>query len=175
MSNRNRSRRFAWTIVLTIAALLLAPVAAASASPQALATRQVDFVENSESHLCLAPYPDHVQVTQNSCRSVQWNLLDQGYPWFKMQDPYTGKCIGVAGNSMADGAKLVLWPCYDPGNDNLIWQGVGQGSSGMWPFVKFVNHHSGKCMAVPGASHQSIQLIQYRCDGTANQKWEVEG
>lgn len=175
MFSRKGNRRPVWAVGLVVASFLLASATAAGASPRTPAVHQADFIENAGSHLCLAPYPDHVQVTQNSCRSVQWNLIDEGYPWFKMQDPYTSKCIGVSGNSTADGAKLVLWPCYDPGNDNLIWQGVGQGSTGMWPFVKFVNHHSAKCMAVPGGSHQAIQLIQYRCNGTPSQKWEVEG
>jgi hypothetical protein len=54
-----------------------------------------------------------------------------------------GKCLDVAGESKANGAKLQLWSCL-PGDGAQEWQAGSYG--------QLVNPQSGKCLYVPAAS-----------------------
>ncbi len=72
----------------------------------------------------------------------------------------------VTGVSTSDNAGIQLWT-YGGGN-NQQWLAVSEGGG----YYHFVNRHSGKCLDVPGASTaNSVQLVQYTCNGTAAQSF----
>ena len=70
--------------------------------------------------------------------------------------------------STADTAPIQLWS-YGGGN-NQQWRAESEGGG----YYRLVNRSSGKCLDVPGASTaDSVQLIQYTCNGTAAQSFRL--
>jgi hypothetical protein len=76
--------------------------------------------------------------------------------------------VDVSGVSTADNALIHLW-AYGGGN-NQQWLPVSEGNGN----YHFVARHSGKCVDVPGASTaNSVQLVQYACNGTGAQSFRL--
>ena len=74
----------------------------------------------------------------------------------------------VTGVSAADGALVQLW-AYGGGN-NQQWLPVDDGGGA----YHFVNRNSGKCLDDPSASTaDSVQFVQYTCNGTQAQRFQV--
>ncbi|MEU7782513.1 RICIN domain-containing protein [Micromonospora parva] len=80
----------------------------------------------------------------------------------------SAQVLDVTNRSTADSAPIQLWS-YSGGN-NQQWRAEPEGGG----YYRLVNRASGKCLDVPGASTaDSVQLIQYACNGTAAQSFRV--
>jgi type 1 glutamine amidotransferase len=76
--------------------------------------------------------------------------------------------LDVTNVSTADNAPIQTWT-YG-GGLNQQWQAVAESGG----YVHFVNRNSGKCLDVPAASTaDSVQLVQYACNGTAAQSFRL--
>ncbi|GAA0504182.1 hypothetical protein Ade02nite_28160 [Paractinoplanes deccanensis] len=76
--------------------------------------------------------------------------------------------LDVTDVSTADNAKIQTWS-YG-GGANQQWLPVDEGGG----HYHFVNRNSGKCLDVPAASlADSVQLVQYTCNGTAAQSFRL--
>ncbi|MEV4808884.1 RICIN domain-containing protein [Micromonospora avicenniae] len=80
----------------------------------------------------------------------------------------SSRVLDVTNVSTADNAPIQLWT-YSGGN-NQQWQAVPETGG----YYRLVNRHSGKCLDVPGGSAaDSVQLVQYACNGTAAQSFRL--
>jgi hypothetical protein len=80
----------------------------------------------------------------------------------------SAQALDVTNVSTADSAPIQTWN-YS-GGLNQQWQPVAEADGS----YHFVNRNSGKCLDVPAASMQdSVQLVQYTCNGTAAQSFRV--
>ncbi|WP_198168034.1 RICIN domain-containing protein [Herbidospora yilanensis] len=78
------------------------------------------------------------------------------------------QALDVTNVSTADNAPVQTWT-YGGGN-NQQWLPVAEGDG----YYHFVNRGSGKCLDVPAASTaDSVQLVQYACNGTAAQSFRL--
>jgi hypothetical protein len=76
--------------------------------------------------------------------------------------------IDVTNVSTANNAPIQLWS-YS-GGSNQQWQAIAEGDG----YYRLVNRLSGKCLDVPAASTaNSVQLVQYTCNGTAAQSFRL--
>ncbi|KAK1185935.1 RICIN domain-containing protein [Streptomyces sp. NBS 14/10] len=155
----------------TATAAATADATAAAALPTEWAT-----VVNSGSGKCLdarsAATANGTAVQQYGCNNStaqQWSFTatSDGYVRINNRND-ADQAVDVTDVSTADNAPLQLWT-YG-GGDNQQWQAVDEGGGA----YHFVNRHSGKCLDVPSASTaDSVQLVQYTCNGTAAQRFQV--
>ncbi|MER6686970.1 RICIN domain-containing protein [Streptomyces olivaceoviridis] len=162
---------------LSLAATLLtaAPAPAATAGAAALPTGFATVV-NAASGRCLdakaAATANGTAVQQYACNGTtaqQWSLTDAGDGYVRIGNRNdTNQVADVADVSTADGAAVHLWS-YG-GGANQQWLPVDDGGGAF----HFVNRNSGKCLDDPGASlADSVQFVQYTCNGTAAQRFQV--
>ncbi|MGW3459782.1 RICIN domain-containing protein [Streptomyces olivaceoviridis] len=162
---------------LSLAATLLtaAPAPAATAGAAALPTGFATIV-NAASGRCLdakaATTANGTAVQQYACNGTtaqQWSLTDAGDGYVRIGNRNdTNQVADVADVSTADGAAVHLWS-YG-GGANQQWLPVDDGGGAF----HFVNRNSGKCLDDPGASlADSVQFVQYTCNGTAAQRFQV--
>ncbi|MFF8905218.1 RICIN domain-containing protein [Streptomyces olivaceoviridis] len=162
---------------LSLAATLLtaAPAPAATAGAAALPTGFATVV-NAASGRCLdakaAATANGTAVQQYACNGTtaqQWSLTDAGDGYVRISNRNdTNQVADVADVSTADGAAVHLWS-YG-GGANQQWLPVDDGGGAF----HFVNRNSGKCLDDPGASlADSVQFVQYTCNGTAAQRFQV--
>ncbi len=80
----------------------------------------------------------------------------------------SAQVLDVTDRSTADSAPIQLWS-YSGGN-NQQWRAESEGGG----YYRLVNRSSGRCLDVPAASTtDSVQLIQYACNGTAAQSFRL--
>ncbi|MEW2284134.1 RICIN domain-containing protein [Streptomyces sp. NPDC047841] len=162
---------------LSLAATLLtaAPAPAATAGAAALPTGFAT-VMNAASGRCLdakaAATANGTAVQQYACNGTtaqQWSLTDAGGGYVRIANRNdTNQVADVADVSTADNAPVHLWS-YG-GGANQQWLPVDDGGGAF----HFVNRNSGKCLDDPGASlADSVQFVQYTCNGTAAQRFQV--
>ncbi|KOV99022.1 MULTISPECIES: RICIN domain-containing protein [unclassified Streptomyces] len=162
---------------LSLAATLLAaaPAPAATAGAAALPTGFATVV-NAASGRCLdakaAATANGTAVQQYACNGTtaqQWSFTDAGGGYVRINNRNdTNQVADVADVSTADNAPVHLWS-YG-GGANQQWLPVDDGGGAF----HFVNRGSGKCLDDPGASlADSVQFVQYTCNGTAAQRFQV--
>ncbi|MGW7407590.1 RICIN domain-containing protein [Streptomyces sp. NPDC054833] len=169
-----RRRSLAAALAATAAAALLTAApshAAAAALPTGFAT-----VINAASGKCLdakaAGTANGTVVQQYACNTSgaqQWSFTatSDGYVRINNHNS-TSQVVDVTDVSTADNAPLQLWS-YG-GGANQQWLPVDEGGGA----YHFVNRNSGKCLDDPAASTaDSVQLVQYTCNGTAAQRFQV--
>ncbi|MGA5125608.1 RICIN domain-containing protein [Streptomyces pseudogriseolus] len=148
-----------------------ASVAAAAALPSGWTT-----VVNSGSGKCLdaraAGTVNGTAVQQYSCNGTtaqQWSFTPTSDGYVRIGNRNDERqVVDVSDVSAADNAAVHLWT-YG-GGANQQWLPVDEGGGA----YHFVNRHSGKCLDVPSASTaDSVQLVQYACNGTAAQRFQV--
>ncbi|MEV4410417.1 RICIN domain-containing protein [Catellatospora sp. NPDC049609] len=107
------------------------------------------------------------QYTCNGTTAQQWRFDSTSGGYFRVGvGPNVNQVWDVSNVSTADNAAIHLW-LYGGGN-NQQWQAV-QEADGAYHFV---SRHSGKCLDVPAASTaDSVQLVQYTCNGTGAQSF----
>ncbi|KMS88856.1 MULTISPECIES: RICIN domain-containing protein [Streptomyces] len=162
---------------LSLAATLLAaaPAPAATAGAAVLPTGFATVV-NAASGRCLdakaAATANGTAVQQYACNGTtaqQWSFTDAGGGYVRINNRNdTNQVADVADVSTADNAPVHLWS-YG-GGANQQWLPVDDGGGAF----HFVNRNSGKCLDDPGASlADSVQFVQYTCNGTAAQRFQV--
>lgn len=173
-SFKRRARSTATALVAVTAAAMLtgAPArAVASAVPGGFVT-----VMNAASGRCLdakaAGTANGTVVQQYACNGTsaqQWTFTDAGNGYVHIDNRNdTHQVVDVTNVSTADNAPMQLWS-YG-GGANQQWLPVDDGGGSF----HFVNRNSGKCLDDPGASlADSVQFVQYTCNGTAAQRFQV--
>jgi type 1 glutamine amidotransferase len=79
------------------------------------------------------------------------------------------QALDVTNVSTADNAPIQTWT-YSGGN-NQQWTPVAESGG----YYHLVNRNSGKCLDTPAASTaDSVQLVQYACNGTAAQSFRLQ-
>ncbi|MEW2512685.1 RICIN domain-containing protein [Streptomyces sp. NPDC046870] len=160
---------------LAAALLTAAPAPAATAGAAALPTGFAT-VMNAASGRCLdakaAATANGTAVQQYACNGTtaqQWSFTDAGGGYVRINNRNdTNQVADVADVSTADNAPVHLWS-YG-GGTNQQWLPVDDGGGAF----HFVNRNSGKCLDDPGASlADSVQFVQYTCNGTAAQRFQV--
>jgi hypothetical protein len=122
--------------VLALAGGMLAVAAgpaAAAATPHRASTPAYDpdqygEILNWNSDLCLGIAEDqsHTPAVQKSCNGTSDQIWNRGkenpnFPgWFQYVNN-AGQCLGVAGGSLAQGARLVGWTCLGPSHPDQYW------------------------------------------------------
>ncbi|WP_433454385.1 RICIN domain-containing protein [Streptomyces sp. CA-142005] len=181
----SRRRPTAVALVAAAAAALLttAPTPLLGAGPAHAATAQAAAlptgfatVVNAASGKCLdakaAATANGTAVQQYTCNGTnaqQWSFTDAGSGYVHIDNRNdTNQVVDVSDVSTADNAPVHLWS-YG-GGANQQWQAVDDGGGAF----HFVNKNSGKCLDDPGASTaDSVQFVQYTCNGTAAQRFQV--
>src|SRR5581483_7993299 len=72
-------------------------------------------------------------------------------------------CLNVSSATNSEGYHLVDLAACDAGNQAMQWIPRADGS--------LYNPGTGWCLADPGASTTSVQVIDGTCNGTASQQW----
>ncbi|MGJ5756505.1 ricin-type beta-trefoil lectin protein [Streptomyces puniciscabiei] len=151
------------------------PAHAATAQAAALPTGFATVV-NAASGKCLdakaAATANGTAVQQYACNGTtaqQWSFTDAGSGYVHIDSRNdTNQVVDVSDVSTADNAPVHLWS-YG-GGANQQWQAVHDGGGAF----HFVNKNSGKCLDDPSASTaESVQFVQYTCNGTAAQRFQV--
>ncbi|MFK4121815.1 RICIN domain-containing protein [Streptomyces longwoodensis] len=163
------------TAVLATTAAALLTAAPAEAVPTALPTGWATLT-NAASGRCLdaraAATANGTAVQQYSCNgstAQQWSLTATSDGYVRLANRNDSNQVAdVADVSTADNAPVHLWS-YG-GGANQQWLPVDEGGGA----YHFVNRNSGKCLDDPGASTaDSVQFVQYPCNGTAAQRFQV--
>lgn len=86
---------------------------------------------------------------------------------YKLTARHTGKCMDVAGVSLANGAKIQQWDC-DPPQSNQLWKVESTGDG----HYKIISLNSGKVLDVSGFSTANGAVVhQWDYHGGDNQRW----
>ncbi|WP_432169260.1 RICIN domain-containing protein [Streptomyces sp. 1222.5] len=175
MPRPSRRRGTIAATLVTAAAAALLTGAPAPARAAALPTGFVTVV-NAASGKCLdaraAATANGTAVQQYTCNGTtaqQWRLTatSDGYVRIDNRND-TNQVVDVSDVSTADNALVHLWSYGGGGNQQ--WLPVDDGGGAF----HFVNRNSGKCLDDPAASTaDSVQFVQYTCNGTAAQRFQV--
>jgi hypothetical protein len=84
---------------------------------------------------------------------------------YKIRFGHSGKCIDIASNSIASGARVQQWTCNGNGNQRVMVEDQGGG------FSRLRFKHSGQCADVPATG---TQVVQRPCANTDAQKVTLE-
>lgn len=79
------------------------------------------------------------------------------------------KCMSVADGSTANSARIVLATCYRSDTAQIWYQENGDADG----YYRYRNGNSGKCLSVAGggSTASGAAIIQYTCNGAAEQQW----
>ncbi|WP_330275991.1 RICIN domain-containing protein [Lentzea sp. NBC_00516] len=122
------------------------------------------------------------QVTCGTADEQRWNFspVTGAADTFTVTNQQSGKCLDVNGVSTADGASVIQWNCNGGANQQFTLRKVTYAGSAPSDF-QLVARHSGKCVAVAGASTASGALLdQWTCNpvnqgSPLNQTWRLPG
>jgi Trehalose utilisation/Ricin-type beta-trefoil lectin domain len=109
------------------------------------------------------------QYACNGSLAQQYQLATVGGGYVRINNrANAAQSLDVTNVSTADNAKIQTW-AYG-GGTNQQWQPVAEGAG----HYHLVNRNSGKCLDVPAAATaDSVQLVQYTCNGTAAQSFRL--
>jgi hypothetical protein len=109
------------------------------------------------------------QYTCNNSFAQQYQFVPTSGGYLRINNRNnSAQVLDVTNVSTADSAPIQLWS-YS-GGANQQWRAESEGGG----YYRLVNRNSGKCLDVPGASTaDSVQLIQYTCNGTAAQSFRL--
>ncbi|GAA4127061.1 hypothetical protein GCM10022416_01390 [Actinomadura keratinilytica] len=145
---------------------VLKVIYAESVQERELAGRTLRLV-NVNSDLCLdvagASTDSGGNVIQWFCNhgpAQDWQFTEVGDGYYTLTNPRSGKCLDVDatdGSGTADGRNVRQYDCN--GGDGQKWR-VEMKAGGYW----LVSKHSGKCLAVDGASQtEGGNVVQWSC------------
>jgi len=126
------------------------------------------------------PGTDAVLWNCNGHPDQQWSIRStatvNGFKYDQFESNDGALCLGVAGGSTAEGAKLVGWPCLGTDHPDQWWrvQPVGCGS----PYNDaFQNLQDGWVIGTQGGSlAEGTDLVQWKTQGLCNnQVWYGKG
>ncbi|WP_432824912.1 ThuA domain-containing protein [Dactylosporangium sp. CA-092794] len=109
------------------------------------------------------------QYTCNNTTAQQYRFQPTSDGYVRIDNRNNpAESLDVTNRSTADNAPIQLWS-YSSGT-NQQWLPVSEGGG----YYHFVNRASGKCLDTPGASTaDSVQLVQYSCNGTGAQSFRL--
>lgn len=132
-------------------------------------------------------YMDVEGVSKNNgARIHQWTYTGAGNQWWGMNTSScgcgtgwvnstsvnSGKCLGVGGGSLNEGASVVQWSCLPHPDQTWAWIYTGATTSSGWPIWNILNDNSGMCLGISGGSTSvGAYAIQWGCNGNADQAW----
>jgi Ricin-type beta-trefoil lectin domain len=132
-------------------------------------------------------YMDVEGVSQNNgARIHQWTYTGAGNQWWGMHTSpcgcgtgfvnstsvNSGKCLGVSGGSLSQGASIVQWSCNGHPDQTWLWIYTGYTTSTGWPIWNILDENSGMCLGISGGStSRGAYAIQWGCNGHADQAW----
>jgi len=110
------------------------------------------------------------QYTCNATNAQQYQFVATSGDYLRVNNRgNSAQVLDVTNVSTADNALIQTW-AYGGGN-NQQWQAVAESGG----YYHFVNRNSGKCLDIPAASTaDSVQLVQYTCNGTAAQSFRLQ-
>jgi hypothetical protein len=110
------------------------------------------------------------QYTCNGTNAQQYQFTPTSGGYVRVDNRgNSAQALDVTNVSTADSAPIQLWS-YAGGN-NQQWQPVSEGGG----YYHFVNRNSSKCLDVPaGSTADSVQLVQYTCNGTGAQSFRLQ-
>lgn len=174
---RPATRSMAATLVTVAAASFLTAAPAPAATSQAAALPSgASTLVNAASGKCLdakaAATANGTVVQQYTCNGTtaqQWTFTATSDGYVRINNGNNAnQVVDVTDVSTADNALIQLW-AYG-GGANQQWLPVDEGGGA----YHFVNRNSGKCLDDPAASTaDSVQFVQYTCNGTAAQRFQV--
>ncbi|WP_078622051.1 RICIN domain-containing protein [Streptomyces sp. NRRL S-244] len=124
----------------------------------------------------------------DDAKNEQFDFVDAGGgKGYKIVARHSGKCLGLYGDSKANGVQVVQWACN--GGTNQLWEFVDIGDPGCIPssdggcgenVVGYLiqSVHSGKCLDVdndnfPNPPQRGGLLQQWKCARTTGDPWWV--
>jgi hypothetical protein len=139
-----------------ILALVSIIVAVSLAAPTATAAVPSRTVLPKGAHL--------VTIPENSPQALPGGTYITFNNHVYLRNARTGKCMGVAGGSIGNGALVLQWTCaHIPGSDQQMH--VRQYQTGnLWNVID-PSHSPGKCLGVAGSSQApGAALVQWSCN-----------
>jgi ricin-type beta-trefoil lectin protein len=171
-----------------VAFLVLVP---ASVPAEAADQTQIEIVSKASglrADVMWASSAEHAGVflwPNNNNASQEFNLLDSGGGWFRIQARHSGQCLMLdwkAGNT--NGAPIIQNPYCGTGYAASEWRVGFSECLPVGPFcfrrTTIVNRMSGRCLDARGAAVQQAVLQQWDCIRTGtewnwrNQDWELQ-
>ncbi|WP_285642038.1 RICIN domain-containing protein [Lentzea sp. NBRC 102530] len=155
--------------------LLVAALAAAAIVPVWTVAAQADVVPgtayqvtNVGSGKCVESLgtANGAQLRQQGCTGQTWTFTPTSDGYHTVGQ---GQVWDVSNVSTADNAAVHMWQSFTANNQQWRPEQVGTDT------YRFVNRNSSKCLDVPGASTQDVQLVQYTCNGTNAQLFRLSG
>jgi hypothetical protein len=111
------------------------------------------------------------QYTCNGGYAQQWQFQPTSGGYYRLNartSPTQVLDVGGGSGATGDNAPVHLWQYLSGTNQQWLPQSMGNG------YYRLIARHSGKCLDVPGSSTaDSIQLIQYACNGTGAQSFRL--
>jgi hypothetical protein len=117
-----------------------------------------------------------VSIPRNSTRPApsgtakKQNVISPQVLYWTWVNDNSGKCLGVAGGNVVNGAPVVQWDCI--GHPDQYWSAVGIDDGLYYQFHNQANPN--KCLGVPGSStNAGAQLVVWDCINHNDQFWAV--
>lgn len=130
--------------------------------PSADGTRVLQVATDYEGSLCRAYHATGSAVGTG----VAPEITSGGT--YRLRGVQGGHCLGVAGDSRADGGDVRHVACTGAGNQAWAVTRLGGG------YFALRGANSGRCLAVAGASTAAgADVIQRTCTGAAQQSWQI--
>ncbi|MBB5867607.1 hypothetical protein F4553_000986 [Allocatelliglobosispora scoriae] len=158
------------------AGIILSPFGAGGGGGGTIPSNTWNTVINKTSNKCVdarsSGTANGTVIQQYTCNNsyaqqYQFQPTSGGYVRINNRNN-SAQVLDVAGVSTADNALINLWNYV--GGNNQQWLPVSEGGG----YFHFVARHSGKCLDVPAASTaDSVQLVQYACNGTGAQSFRL--
>ena len=174
---RRRRRTIAWAAATTVvAATALTAILTSQEANAAISPTTWYTAVNKNSGKCVDPRAagtaNGTAVQQFACNgstAQQWQFQTTSDGYVRINNRgNAAQVIDVSNVATTDNALIHLW-AFGGGN-NQQWLPVEEADGA----YHFVSRHSGKCLDVPGASTaDSVQLVQYTCNGTAAQSFTL--
>nr|WP_245743554.1 RICIN domain-containing protein [Lentzea fradiae] len=153
--------------------LLVAALAAAAVVPVWTVAAQADVVPgtayqvtNVGSGKCVESLgtANGAQLRQQGCSGQTWKFTPTSDGYYTVGE---GAVWDVSNVSTADNAAIHMWQNFSANNQQWRAEQVGTDT------YRFVSRHSGKCLDVPAATNNDVQLVQYTCNGTNAQLFRL--
>jgi hypothetical protein len=173
-----RHGRWSGVVAVAVTAALAGGISTVAATPAAAATVDPDtwyVLVNRGSGKALdvsgVDTGDGANVhqwTRHDGPNQQWQFVDSGSGYYRLQARHSGKVLDVFNWSTGDGANIVQWSDHNGANQQFQLVDSPDG------YVRLINRNSGKVLEVQGASTaDGANVVQYSDWGGANQQWQL--
>ncbi|TDO56633.1 ricin-type beta-trefoil lectin protein [Kribbella sp. VKM Ac-2571] len=182
-----KAAAIAATVAVAMVSLLV-PAGEAQAAKEAVQAipRAYDLnILNSESNqfLSLGSGADNgmpvIQWSWDGGRDQYWNIWKQVDAPGEADDRYlivndwSGKCAGISGGAMYNGAPAIQWDCNHDAWANYWFVRSETNAAGLTVY-RLKNVWSGKCLAIAGGNPTvGAQAIQWDCISDPDQQWHL--